>query len=145
MRSYENSERVWICSGHVPAGVEASPVEAALFLQAKRKGLSGYGVLTEGVKKIMSEPETSWNQKLGQCRSLFMDCSVDLVDGFEAGTRHLTFACLLCYFLCFLIVVFFFLFIVFFPKASPMLGFSFSLLEGGVERGLTGPWCGRDV
>ena len=33
----------------------------------------------------------------------------------------------------------------FFPKASPMLGFSFSLLEGGVERGLTGPWCGRDV
>ena len=34
---------------------------------------------------------------------------------------------------------------VFFPKASPMLGFSFSLLEGGVERGLTGPWCGRDV
>ena len=34
---------------------------------------------------------------------------------------------------------------VFFPKASPMLGFSFSLLEGGVERGLTGPWCGRDL
>ena len=32
-----------------------------------------------------------------------------------------------------------------FPKASPMLGFSFSLLEGGVERGLTGHWCGRDV
>ena len=32
----------------------------------------------------------------------------------------------------------------FFPKASPMFGFSFSLLEG-VERDRTGPWCGRDV
>ena len=32
-----------------------------------------------------------------------------------------------------------------FPKASPMLGFSFSLLDGGVERDRTGPWCGRDV
>ena len=33
----------------------------------------------------------------------------------------------------------------FFPKASPMLGFSFSLLDGGVERNRTGPWCGRDL
>ena len=33
----------------------------------------------------------------------------------------------------------------FFPKASPMLGFSFSLLEGGVERDRTGPRCGWDV
>ena len=32
-----------------------------------------------------------------------------------------------------------------FPKASPMLGFSFSLLKKGVERDRTGPWCGRGV
>ena len=48
-------------------------------------------------------------------------------------------------FLLFFAHLFLNVFLSLFPKASPMLGFSFSLLDWGVERDRTGPWCGRDL
>lgn len=70
---------------HIDEGVPpTTPLQAALKLQAKRKGFTSIGSLSEGFKQIICKEGISFDEKLEQCKTLLMDSSSDLVESYEA-------------------------------------------------------------
>ena len=61
-----------------------SPVQAAIKLQAKRKGFSVCTEITDGLQHILSQEDISMPEKLERCRVLVLNHAEDFVESLEA-------------------------------------------------------------